>query len=139
MKFLNYCFVFIFLLMFFSCAKKQPTDAMGNPVKSSENNSETSTSDNLIAKGEELFNGKGVCNTCHKPNQKTVGPSVKEIVEIYKKNNASIAKFINEESEPLVDASQFDIMKANFVITKAMTPQEREAIEAYMKQVNNAF
>lgn len=135
MKILNFSFVLIISLMFLSCAKKQPTDAMGNPINSSDINSEKQTANNLVSMGEELFNGKGVCNTCHKPNQKTVGPSIKEIVEAYEKNNASIAQFINGELEPIIDASQFEIMKANFVITKAMTPQEREAIEAYMKQV----
>ena len=40
-----------------------------------------------------------------------------------------IASFINGEGEPLVDASQYEIMKANFVITKAMTPEERKKFD----------
>ena len=57
---------------------------------------------------------------------------MKEIAKIYKEKGASIAKFINDEGEPLVDPSQYEVMKANFVITKAMTQEERDALDAYM-------
>lgn len=124
-------------LIFASCGEKKETDAMGNPI---ETVTETSTQpettvDPLVAKGQELFEGKGTCTTCHKPDVKVVGPSIKEIAKIYKEKGASIAAFINEEGEPLVDASQYEIMKANFVITKAMSAEDRKALEAYMMSI----
>lgn len=88
--------------------------------------------DPILVKGQELFEGKGTCIACHKPDAKVVGPSIKEIVKIYKENQASIATFINGEGKPLVDPSQYEIMKANFTITKAMSAEDRKALEVYM-------
>ncbi len=73
-----------------------------------------------------------MCATCHQADVKTVGPSIKDIAKIYKEKGASIAEFINDKGEPLVDPSQYEIMKANFVITKAMSADERKALEIYM-------
>jgi cytochrome c len=111
-----------------SCGEKKETDAMGNPIN------EAATSVNQTPKelGKELFEGKGMCATCHKADIKTVGPSIKDIAKIYKEKGASIAEFINDKGEPLVDPSQYEIMKANFVITKTMSADERKALEIYM-------
>ena len=111
-----------------SCGEKKETDAMGNPIE------QTETSVNQTPKelGKELFEGKGMCATCHQADVKTVGPSIKDIAKIYKEKGASIAEFINDKGEPLVDPSQYEIMKANFVITKAMSAEERKALEIYM-------
>jgi cytochrome c len=111
-----------------SCGEKKETDAIGNPI----NQAETSVNQTSKALGKELFEGKGMCATCHKADVKTVGPSIKDIAKIYRENGASIADFINEKGEPLVDPSQYEIMKANFVITKAMSAEERKALEIYM-------
>ena len=115
-------------LSIISCGEKKETDAMGNPIN------QTATSVNQTPKelGKELFEGKGMCATCHKADIKTVGPSINDIAKIYKEKGASIADFINDKGEPLVDPSQYDIMKANFVITKAMSADERKALEIYM-------
>ncbi len=110
-----------------SCGKKTETDAV-NPTEQQE----TSINQTPKALGKELFEGKGMCTTCHKADIKTVGPSIKDIAKIYRENGASIADFINEKGEPLVDPSQYEIMKANFVITKAMSAEERKALEIYM-------
>jgi cytochrome c len=101
---------------------------MGNPINQTEN-SVNQTPKEL---GKELFEGKGMCATCHKADQKIVGPSIKDISKIYTEKGASIADFINDKGEPLVDPSQYEIMKANFVITKAMSADERKALEIYM-------
>jgi cytochrome c len=111
-----------------SCGEKKETDAMGNPI----NQAETSVNQTPKELGKELFEGKGMCATCHKADQKIVGPSIKDIAKIYKEKGASIADFINDKGEPLVDPSQYEIMKANFVITKAMSADERKALEIYM-------
>ena len=124
--------VFALAITLTNCGEKKETDAYVNPV---EENSETTTEttvDPLFAKGQELFEGKGTCATCHKADVKVVGPAIKDIAKIYKEKGASIASFINGEGEPLVDASQYEIMKANFVITKAMSAEDRKALEAYM-------
>jgi len=115
------------ILNLISCGKKTETDAV-NPTEQQE----TSINQTPKALGKELFEGKGMCATCHKADVKTVGPSIKDIAKIYRENGASIADFINEKGEPLVDPSQYEIMKANFVITKAMSAEERKTLEIYM-------
>jgi cytochrome c len=124
----KFLIIVLFVLNLISCGKKTETDAMGNPVEQKE----TSVNQTPKELGKELFEGKGMCATCHKADVKTVGPSIKDIAKIYKEKGASIADFINEKGEPLVDPSQYEIMKANFVITKAMSAEERKALEIYM-------
>ncbi|SHI38228.1 c-type cytochrome [Flavobacterium terrae] len=82
--------------------------------------------------GKEIFQGKGVCYTCHKEEVKTVGPAIKDIAKIYKEKGGSIAEFLKEKSEPIVDPSQYTTMKTNFAITKNLPEEELKALEAYM-------
>lgn len=86
----------------------------------------------LAEKGKEIFEGKGTCATCHKPDIKLVGPSLQDIAKVYKEKNASIAKFLNEEGEAIVDPTQFEVMKANFALTKTFTDEERQSLEEYV-------
>lgn len=117
-----------------NCGDKKETDAMGNPVEEPKEQTAQpeATADPLLAKGKELFEGKGTCATCHKPDTKLIGPSLAEISKVYKEKGASIADFINEKGEAIVDPTQYEVMKANFVITKAMSDEERKSLEAYI-------
>ena len=54
------------------------------------------------------------------------------MTKIYKEKGASIVDFLKEKGEPIVDPSQYSVMKTNFAITKKMTDDELKAIEAYM-------
>ena len=118
-------FVFVVTLNMISCNEKTAVQNSVDPSKATI----TQTPKEL---GQELFEGKGMCASCHKADIKTVGPSIKDIAKIYKEKGVSIADFINDKGEPLVDPSQYEIMKANFVITKAMSAEERKALEIYM-------
>lgn len=113
--------LFLIVLLFLSC-KEETKESFGK----------YKNEDSTLVLGKELFNGKGMCYSCHHPSQKIVGPSIKEISEIYKQQNASIVSFLKEESKPIVDASHYEIMKTNFVITKAMSDDELKAIESYI-------
>ena len=123
---------FALALTLTNCGEKKETDAYGNPVNKDAAAQPEVTVDPIVAKGQELFEGKGTCTACHKPDTKVIGPSIKEIAKIYKEKDASIAAFINEEGEPIVDPTQYETMKTNFAITKAMTAEERKALEIYM-------
>lgn len=90
---------------------------------------------NPVEMGRELFEDKAKCATCHLPDQKVVGPGIVEITRIYKEQNASISEFLKGRAKPLVDPSQYDVMAANFAITKLMSEEELQAIEAYMYSV----
>ena len=124
--------VFALAISLTNCGEKKETDAYGNPVQEKSEVAAEPTVDPLLAKGQELFEGKGTCTACHKADTKVIGPAIKDIAKIYKEKGASIASFINEESEAIVDPTQYETMKANFVITKAMTAEERKALEVYM-------
>ena len=124
--------VFTLAISLTNCGEKKETDAYGNPVQEKSEVAAEPTVDPLLAKGQELFEGKGTCTACHKADTKVIGPAIKDIAKIYKEKGASIASFINEESEAIVDPSQYDTMKTNFAITKAMTAEERKALEVYM-------
>lgn len=82
--------------------------------------------------GQEIFDGKGMCYSCHKPDQKIIGPSIKEIARIYKEEGASIVEFLKEKGDPIVDPTQYQLMKANFAITKNLPEEELKALEAYI-------
>ena len=112
--------IIITLICLFSC-------------KSKEDKSETSVDETATKiSGQELFEGEGNCIACHKPDQKIIGPSLQEIAKIYKDNKASIVLFLQEKSEPIIDPSQYEIMKTNFAITKSMSEKELKALEDYI-------
>jgi len=119
------------VLNIISCGKKTETDAMGNPIEPKE----TSINQTPKALGKELFEGKGMCATCHKADVATSGPSIKDISKMYTDKKASISLFLQGETDPIVDPSQYEIMKANLEITKAMTEAELQALETYMLSI----
>ena len=130
--YLKFLLIVSIVFSFISCGKKTETETMENPFVSTETGTSVLTPEEL---GKELFEGKGMCATCHKVEQKIVGPSIKDISKIYTEKGASIADFINDKGEPLVDPSQYEIMKANLEITKAMTEAEVQALETYMLSI----
>lgn len=92
---------------------------------------EISAEEKQLQLGQEIFEGKGMCYSCHKPNQKVVGPSIVEIAQIYKDKNADIKLFLQEKSDPIVDPKQYAVMKTNLTITKTFSEEELKAVEAY--------
>lgn len=82
--------------------------------------------------GQKIFQGKGNCASCHQVDTKSIGPSIQEIAKIYKDKNADIITFLKGEGEPIVDPSQYEVMKTNFAITKAMSDEELKSLEAYI-------
>ena len=85
-----------------------------------------------VTLGKEIFEGKGNCVACHQVAEKVIGPSLQEIAKIYKDKNADMVTFLKGEGEPIVDPSQYEVMKTNFAITKAMSDEELKALEAYV-------
>ena len=114
--------LFVALLFFYSCKNES------DKSKSLPETTETST----LELGKKLFNGKGTCLACHKPDQKVIGPSIVEIAQTYKDQNADMVAFLKGNAQPIVDPSQYEVMKVNFQITKKMTAQELNALVEYM-------
>jgi cytochrome c len=108
--------VFIFAILLISCGgdQKKTEDHSTKTIQQTK-----SSIFPLADQGKVLFEGPGNCIACHQLDTKIVGPSI-------------IAAFLNEECKPLVDPSQYSVMKTNFAITKNMNPEERLALEHYM-------
>ena len=112
------------VLVLMSC-KKESEESFGK----TETTTEIQKSVDL---GKEIFNGKGACIACHKPDVKLVGPSLQDIARIYKEKKGNIVLFLKEEAEPIVDPSKYDLMKSNFAIIEEMDEEELLALEAYI-------
>ena len=110
------------LILVISC-KKENQESFGQPTEVSQ------TPEQL---GKAIFEGKGNCVACHQPNQKIVGPSIHEIATIYKAQNGNIISFLKDDAKPLVDPTQYEVMKTNFAITKNLSDQELKGLEAYI-------
>ena len=118
MKYFHYI---IILVVLSSCGKAEETESL--PTISAETS---------VVSGKELFEGVGNCVACHKPDAKIIGPSIIEITTIYKQQNGDMVNFLKGNAEPIVDPSQYEIMKTNFAITKKMSDAELQAIADYM-------
>lgn len=115
------------ILILASC-KKESQEPFGKPEATTD--STTVKSPEVV--GKEIFENKGNCIACHLPDKKLIGPSLHDIAKIYKEKNASIVTFLKGDGEPLVDPSQFEVMKTNFAITEEMSDEELQALEAYI-------
>jgi len=126
--------LFLSAVLVFTSCKKESQEPFGKPT---ENKTEYSEGESAEIKtpealGKEIFEGKGNCISCHQVDQKVIGPSIQEIAKIYKDKNADMITFLKGNGEPIVDPSQFAVMKTNFPVTQAMTDEELKAIETYI-------
>ena len=118
-----------FLLAVLSIVSCKKEETKKEPLYPSSTKEVTQTPEEL---GKEIFNGRGNCVACHQVQAKVIGPSLQDIAKIYKDKNADMVTFLKGEGEPIVDPSQYEVMKTNFVITKAMSDEELKALEAYV-------
>jgi cytochrome c len=119
---MNKLFILLFSAMLFTaCGKEKITKK-----------ETASPAENPVELGQKLFEGEGNCFACHKPDQKIIAPSLQEIAKIYKQQNADMVSFLKGEGQPIVDPSQYEIMKTNFSITKNMSDDQLKALETYI-------
>ena len=117
------------LLLLNSCKKEATVTSKTSNAVIEESETNTKSLDEI---GKELFEGKGNCVACHLVDQKVIGPSIQEIAKIYKDQKGNIIDFLKNDAKPIVDPSQYEVMKTNFPITKAMSDEELSAIETYI-------
>jgi cytochrome c len=113
--------LFSLLVLLFSCKKENKKEQLYPEI-----------AQNPIELGQEIFEGKGNCSACHLVDQKVIGPSVQDMSKIYKAKKGNIIDFLIHDAKPIIDPEQYEVMKTNFVITKAMSNEELKAIEAYI-------
>jgi len=117
-------FIILSILFLASCQKEEKKELLYPETP-------LSAEEKQLQLGQEIFDGKGMCYSCHKPDQKVIGPSIIQIAKIYKEKNGDIKLFLKEKSKPIVDPSQYSLMKTNFTITKTFSEEELKALEAY--------
>lgn len=110
--------IFAFVILF-SCKKEEKQEESVT--------SEVAT----IEKGQALFE-EFSCAACHQPEQKIIGPGLKEIAEIYKKQNGDMVSFLKEEAPPIVDEKLYETMKINLQITKTKSDAELKSLEMFI-------
>ncbi len=112
-------------LIFVISCKKESEATFGQP-----NPDEVSQTPEQL--GKSIFEGKGNCVACHRIDEKLVGPSVQEMAKIYKTQNGDMVSFLKVEAKPIVDPSQYEVMKTNLALTKEMSDEELKGLEAYI-------
>ncbi len=97
--------------------------------------------DSQIFLGNRLFSEKK-CITCHDVDRIKKGPSVKEIVSVYKEKNGDIVAFLKGKSKPIVDTNpcQVAIMQENIDgFLKDISDEEMNSIATYMMHVDDLY
>ncbi len=126
---------FMGFLMLFSCNMDKKSTKVQNKVVPQR--AELSK-DSQIFLGNRLFSEK-TCITCHDVSKEKIGPSVKEIMRIYKEKNGDIVAFLKGNAKPIVDttSSQVAIMQANIDgFLKGISDEELKTIATYMLHVD---
>jgi len=120
------------VLTFAACKKETTENPETTTTTEAYSEGESAEVQTPEALGKSIFEGKGSCVSCHQVDQKVIGPSIQEIGKIYKDKKGDIVTFLKGNADPIVDPSQFSVMKTNFPITQAMSDEELKAIEAYI-------
>lgn len=120
------------LLALTSCKKEATEDPVQDPTTETYSEGHSAEAKTPEALGKQIFEGPGNCTSCHQADQKVIGPSIKEIAKIYKDKKGDMVTFLKGNAEPIVDPSQFAVMKTNLPITQAMSDDELKAIETYI-------
>ncbi|MBT8315233.1 MAG: c-type cytochrome [Maribacter sp.] len=126
--------VMLFLLVFSCNRAKKSEEFKENGVPAPPKLSK----DSQIFLGNRLFSEK-TCITCHAVDQQKVGPSVIEIITIYKEKNGDIVAFLKGKTPPIVDttASQVAVMQNNIDgFLKEVSDVELNALATYMLHVD---
>ncbi len=123
--------VLFLAITLFSCKQEEKKESMYPEGTGTETESNSPALSAQAQTGKDLFEGKGNCFTCHKPEQKAIGPSIIEIAKIYKAKNGDMVGFLKGKAKPIVDPSQYEVMKTNFYITKTFSDGELKGIEEY--------
>lgn len=124
--------LFVLLPVFLFACKGEPKTETSTSTSTEVAEGETANLTPSQKLGKEIFESKGLCSTCHKPDQKMAGPSLEEIARVYKEKGGNMVAFLEGKSNPLVDPAQYEIMKANILVTKNYPDEELVALQDYI-------
>lgn len=84
--------------------------------------------------GEALF-GSLRCNSCHKPDQKSVAASLAEIAGAYG-DREKLMSFFKGESKPVIETDKTGMMRGQMPKLKALSDEEKKALIDYIFSFN---
>lgn len=85
----------------------------------------------FAADGKKVFESNG-CAGCHKPDQETVGPSLKKIAGAYASKKEDLGKFLAGEAQPIIYPDKFAIMKPNLIKAKSLSKEDKTALVEFL-------
>lgn len=132
---MRYFYITILFLAIVGCKTDSKSDKSATPDVSI---MPVLSEDSKIFLGNRLFSEK-TCITCHDVNTYKKGPSVVDIMTVYKEQKADIVAFLRGRSEPIVDTNpeQVAIMQDNINgFLQKITDVELDAIATYMLHVD---
>ncbi len=83
------------------------------------------------ADGETLFKNMG-CMSCHKPDKKAVGSSVKELAAAYNGDEAMMIQFFNGKMAPMLTEKLPVTMTGQLDKLKKLSPEDQKALAKYI-------
>lgn len=126
---------FIGFLLLCSCKmEKKSLNVAEEPVPQ---RSELSLESQLML-GNRLFSEK-TCTKCHAVSSKKIGPSVREIMQVYREQKGDIVSFLKGEAKPIVDttSTQVDIMQENIDgFLRDVSDEDLKIIANYMLHID---
>jgi cytochrome c len=81
--------------------------------------------------GEIIFRANR-CGVCHKAEGSTSNPSLKDISLAYRGRVDRLQKYLQGESEPIINLGRAGIMKRYVEKTKALSASERKTLADYL-------
>jgi cytochrome c551/c552 len=80
--------------------------------------------------GEALFDSLK-CGACHKPDQKTVAISLKEIAKAYE-DQAKLVAYLKGESPMIIESTKAGMMKGPLKNLAGLTDEEKKTLADYI-------
>lgn len=128
--------IFVISFMLWSCKSEQPKTLEKPNAEQKELNEHSK-----ILLGNRMFSQK-TCVLCHDVERYKKGPSIKEIMKVYKEEDGDIVSFLKGEAKPIVDTtpSQVAIMQENIDgFLKDISDEELNIIANYMMHVDELY
>ncbi|MCG2461047.1 c-type cytochrome [Flavobacteriaceae bacterium F89] len=129
--------ILFFIGFLMACSCKTEKKSINIDEEAVPQRSELSVESQLML-GNRLFSEK-TCTTCHAVSSKKVGPSVKEIMHVYREQKGDIVAFLKGEAEPIVDtiSAQVDIMQENIDgFLQGVSDEDLKIIANYMLHID---
>lgn len=130
--------LFLFFIVFLVvCSCKTEKKSLNVEEEAVPQRSELSIESQMML-GNRLFSEK-TCTKCHAVSSKKIGPSVKEIMQVYRQQKGDIVAFLKGEAKAIVDttSAQVDIMQENIDgFLQGVTDEDLKIIANYMLHID---